>query len=56
MNELAERVRSGVDPRVAEEGAPTTFSELAEMFIARSNRAANEGDQAMLRLHVTPVL
>lgn len=56
VNELAERVRAGVDPRGTDEDAPITFAELAEMFIARSNRATKDGDKAMLRLHVTPVI
>jgi integrase len=56
VNEMAERVRAGSNPRVAAIDAPVTFAELAERFLAGSSRVTKADDQAMLRVHVIPAV
>ena len=56
VNEMAERVRAGANPRAADEDAPQTFAELADHFFAASHRAKKEADRALFRYHVLPVL
>jgi integrase len=55
-NELGEKVRAGVDPRSVTEDAPETFSELTELFLARTRRSTKHADRAMLMGHVIPAI